>query len=116
MIMHKHDSCHIETVVLLCRKNEEAEKHLLVEYDTEGRHMDNASISVSYREIKEWVSEHYNGMKVHSLYIAQIKRKYGLIERENYNKSKKPGATVPECPPEKEAAIVNALRHFRLID
>ena len=78
--------------------------------------METAPLDASYSRIAKWVADNYNGMKVHSRYIAQIKRKYGLIERENYNKSKKPGATVPECPPEKEAAIVNALRHFRLID
>ena len=44
--IHSIVSGHVETVVLLCRKNEDAEKHVLVEYDTEGRHMDDASINV----------------------------------------------------------------------
>lgn len=77
--------------------------------------MDNASISVSYREIKEWVSEHYNGMNVHTLYIAQAKAKHGLIERENYNKSKKENPRVVQCPPEKMEAIEAALRFYKLI-
>ena len=51
---------HVETVVLLCRKHEAAEKHLLVEYDTDGRHMDNSIVNATYSQIKEWVAEHYN--------------------------------------------------------
>ena len=77
--------------------------------------MDNASISASYPQIKEWVAKYYNGMKVHSLYIAQVKAKHGLIERENYNKSKKEDQRVPQCPPEKVEAIEAALRYYKLI-
>ena len=47
----------METVVLLCRKHEAAEKHLLVEYDTGGRHMDNSIVNATYSQIKEWVGE-----------------------------------------------------------
>ena len=50
-----------------------------------------------------------------SLYVAQVKRKHGIIEQENYNKSKTENAKVPQCPPEKEAAIRAALEHFGLI-
>ncbi|MBQ9827647.1 MAG: 23S rRNA (uracil(1939)-C(5))-methyltransferase RlmD [Lachnospiraceae bacterium] len=106
---------HVETVVLLCRKAEEADRHITVEYYPEGRHMETAPLDASYGRIAKWIEENYNGMKVHTLYIAQVKRKYGLIERENYNKSKNPDAKVPECPPEKEEAIVDALKHFRMI-
>ena len=77
--------------------------------------METAPLDASYRRIKEWIAKHYEGMKVHTLYIAQVKQKHGLIERENYNKSKKPDAKVPVCPPEKEAAIESALRYFHLI-
>lgn len=55
------------------------------------------------------------GLKVSSLYIAQIKQKYGIIERENYNKSKSENARQPQCPPEKEAAITEALKYFGMI-
>ncbi len=54
-------------------------------------------------------------MKVSSLYIAQVKQKYGIIERENYNKAKAEDAKRPKCPLEKERAIVEALRHFGMI-
>ena len=77
--------------------------------------METAPLDASYSRIVRWIEENYNGMKVHTLYVAQVKRKYGLIERKNYHKSTKPDAKVPECPPDKEAAIVEALKHFRMI-
>ena len=57
-------------------------------------------VKATYSQIKDWVSKRYNGMKVHTLYIAQVKEKHGLIERENYNQSKKPDAKVPQVPPD----------------
>ena len=54
-------------------------------------------------------------MKVSNLYIAQVKAKYGIIERENYNKPKSDDARQSKCPKEKENAIVEALRYFRMI-
>ena len=56
-----------------------------------------------------------SGLKVSNLYIAQVKQKYGIIERENYNKPKSEDARQPQCPPEKEKAITEALRHFGMI-
>lgn len=54
-------------------------------------------------------------MKVSHLYIAQIKQKYGIIERENYNKPKSENSKQPKCPPEKEVAITEALKFFGMI-
>lgn len=54
-------------------------------------------------------------MKVSNVYIAQVKQKYGIIERENYHKAKNENAKQPKCPKEKEDAIVEALRHFQMI-
>lgn len=54
-------------------------------------------------------------VKVSTLYIAQIKRKYGLEIGENYNKSKKNDAKIPVCPIEKEKMIVEALKHFQML-
>lgn len=48
-------------------------------------------------------------------YIAQVKQKHGIIERENYNKPKSEDAKQPQCPPEKEGAITEALKHFGMI-
>ncbi|MFR1832365.1 MAG: 23S rRNA methyltransferase [Lachnospiraceae bacterium] len=57
----------------------------------------------AYTQIKDYVLEH-SGMKVSSLYIAQVKQKCSIIERENYNKPKAGDAKQPQCPPEKEKA------------
>ena len=68
-----------------------------------------AESKATYEEIKAYVAEHNDGMKVSNLYIAQVKAKYGIIERENYNKPKSDDARQPKCPKEKEEAIVEAL-------
>ena len=73
-----------------------------------------AESKVIYDEIKAYVLEH-TGLKVSSLHISQVKRKCGLDVGQNYNLSKKEDAKVPQCPPEKEAAIIEALKHFRMI-
>ncbi len=68
----------------------------------------------TYEQIKAYVLEKH-GLKVSSLYIAQVKQKCGIIERENYNKPKSENSRQPKCPPEKEAAITEALKFFRMI-
>ena len=73
-----------------------------------------AESKVIYDEIKAYVLEH-TGLKVSSLHISQVKRKCRLDMGQNYNLSKKEDAKVPQCPPEKEAAIVEALKHFHMI-
>ena len=65
-------------------------------------------------EIKAYVLEH-TGLKVSSLYIAQVKRKCGLEVGQDYHLSKKENAKVPQCPSEKEAAIMDALKHFGML-
>ena len=69
----------------------------------------------TYEKIKAYVLEKY-GFKVSNLYIAQVKDKCGLDKRLNYNLSKKDDQHVPECPKEKEDAIMDAFRHFGLIE
>ena len=73
-----------------------------------------AEKKASYEEIKAYVLEH-SGLKVSNLYIAQVKRKCGIIERENYNKAKAEGVKVPKSPEEKERAIREALEYFRMV-
>ncbi len=68
----------------------------------------------TYQQIKDYVLEH-TGLHVSNLYIAQVKAKHGIIERECYNKAKTEGNRVPKCPLEKEKAIEEALRHFQMI-
>ena len=77
--------------------------------------MEKLPARATYTEIKQWIAANYNGMKVSSLYVAQVKQKHNIIERECYNKPKSENARVPQCPPEKEAAIEAALRHFKMI-
>lgn len=61
------------------------------------------------------MAEQNGGMKVSSLNIAQVKTKYGIIERENYNKPKSEDAKQPRCSLDKEKAIKKALQHFGMI-
>ena len=74
-----------------------------------------AESKATYEEIKKYVAEHNDGMKVTNLYIAQVKTKYGIKERANYNLPKSEDAKQPQCPKEKEDAIVEALRFFQMI-
>ena len=68
----------------------------------------------TYDQIKAYVLETF-GLRVTSLQIAQIKRKLGLPIGEHYNLSQKENQVVPQCPPEKEAAILEALYHFQMM-
>ena len=105
-------SCHVETVVLLSKLN--TKQHIEVELNLDELDLTAAESKATYDEIKAYVLEKY-GLKVSSLYISQVKRKCGLDMGQNYNLSKKEDAKVPQCPPEKEAAIVEALKHFHMI-
>ena len=69
----------------------------------------------TYSEIKDYVFRKFE-LKVSTLNIAQVKRKLGIIGRENYNHSKKENQRVPNCPPQKEQAIINALSWFGMIE
>ena len=104
---------HVETVVLLS-KGEIDSKKVRVEFSLEDMDMSGFQKGATYEQIKTYVLEH-TGLKVSSLYISQIKRKCGLDVGQNYNLSKKEDAKVPQCPPEKEAAIMEALKYFQMI-
>ncbi|MDU7649769.1 MAG: 23S rRNA (uracil(1939)-C(5))-methyltransferase RlmD [Anaerococcus vaginalis] len=106
------ETTHVETVALLYKLN--TEHHLDIEIGEDELSEIDFSKDATYGEIKKYVLDKY-GLKVSSLYIAQIKRKHGLIERENYNFSKKENQRVPNCPEEKEKAIEDALEHFGMI-
>ena len=104
---------HVETVVLLS-KGEVDSKKVRVEFSLEDMDMSGFQNDATYSQIKERVLQQ-TGLKVSSLYIAQIKQKHGIIERENYNKPKSENTRQPKCPPEKEAAITEALKYFGMI-
>ena len=74
-----------------------------------------AETKATYDEIKKYVAEHNDGMKVSNLYIAQIKRKCGIEVRENFNLPKSEDSRQPRCPKEKEDAIVEALKVYQMI-
>ena len=103
---------HIETVCLLSKL--QSKEHIEIEVKMDELDLTSAESKATYEEIKAYVLEH-TGLKVSHLYIAQVKQKYGIIERENYNKPKFEDVRQPQCPPEKEVAIMEALRHFGMI-
>ena len=105
-------SCHVETVCLLSKLH--AKQHIEVEIRMDEMDLTAAEKKATYEEIKAYVLEH-SGLNVSNLYIAQIKQRYGIIERENYNKPKSENARQPQCLPEKEAAITEALKYFKMI-
>ncbi len=73
-----------------------------------------AESAATYEEIKDFVQENF-GFRVTSLQIAQTKRSLGLPVGFNYNPSKKETHYIPQCPPEKAAAIRTALEHFQML-
>ena len=91
------DSGHIETVCLLSKLHE-AERR-----------------QATYEEIKKYVAEYNDGMKVSNLYIAQVKRKCGIELAENFYIPRSEGVKQPQCPKEKEEAIIGALKAFQMI-
>ena len=103
---------HVETVLLLSKIK--TSLHIDIDLDMTELDVTKAETKATYEEIKAYVLEH-TGMKVSHLYIAQVKAKHGIIERDCYNKPKTDGNRVPQCPPEKEKAIEDALRHFQMI-
>ena len=103
---------HVETVALLSKLD--VDKHIDVEIKLDELDLTSAESKVTYAQIKEYILEKFN-LKVSTLYIAQIKKKCGIVLREYYNKSKKVKQVIPQCTPEKEEAIMDALRHFKVI-
>ena len=98
-----------ETVVLFGREN--VDSHISVKLDADKLNL--KSGKATYDDIKAYVREKY-GFEVHSAYIGQVKEKLGIRERKNYNvgSGKRP---MPFCPTEKEEAIIDAFRHFKMI-
>ena len=101
----------VETVCLLVLRNPVT--HINIDVDVEEMVQDKRGMA-TYGQIKDYVLEH-SGLNVSSLYIAQVKQKHGIIERENYNKPKSEDARQPQCPLEKERAITEALKHFGML-
>ena len=99
----------VETVVLLGDKR--VDGHIDIDLDVEK--LESKGGRATYAEIKEYVKGKYR-YSIPSLYIAQMKEKAGLEKRLNYNHGSGENH-IPQCPPEKEEAIMDAFRHFNLI-
>ena len=106
-------TANVETVCLLSKLHE-AKHHVNVRLDMDEMDITSAESKATYEEIKAYVLEKH-GLQVTNLYIAQVKRKCGIIERENYNKPKSEDAKQPQCPEDKEKAIKDALEYFGMV-
>ena len=106
-------TAHVETVVLLS-KGEVDSKKIRVEFSLEDMDMSEFQDGATYTQIKDYVLEH-SGLKVSNLYISQIKRKCGIEVGKNYNLPKSEDSRQPQCPPEKEKAIREAMKYFGMI-
>ena len=106
------NTVHVETVVLLSRKT--PDDTIEVDLNLDELDATSAETKATYEEIKKYVKEKYQ-LKVSNLYISQIKRKCGIEVGINYNLPKSENPKVPQCPPEKERAIRDALEHFQMV-
>ena len=107
-------STHVETVVLLSQLKQKPDDYINVTIELDDMDVTSAETKVTYDEIKKYVAEHNDGMKVSNLYISQVKRKCGIEVGKNYNLPKNEDSRQPQCPEDKESAIVEALKHFKM--
>lgn len=102
----------VETVMSLVQQK--PDDIVKVGIDADELAVTKAESKATYGEIQARVKEQ-TGLNVTPLYIAQVKRKHGIIERECYNKAKSESAKMLICSPDKEKAIEDALRFFGMI-
>ena len=98
-----------ETVVLLSRETNPLTVEVRMEVET-----GEVKEHPTYKRIQEYVQEKY-GFKVHTAYIAEVKRMVGLDMHKAPNAVEQRKHEYHPCPPEKVEAIKDALRHFGLI-
>ena len=134
-------STHVETVVLLSQLKQKPDDYINVTIELDDVDITSAETKATYDEIKKYVSEHNAGMKVSNLYISQVKRKCGIEVEKNLRVATrrmdclqgnpmtaatdlelvpspnlpKEDSRQPQCPEDKESAIVEALKHFKMI-
>ena len=106
------NSEHIETVCALSKLD--VYQKITVDLKMDELDVTAAETKATYEEIREYVKEHAD-LNVSNLYIAQVKRKCGIKERQNYNKPKAENPKQLKCPREKEKAIREALKYFKMI-
>ena len=134
-------TCHVETVVLLSQLKQKPDDYINVTIELDDMDITSAETKATYDEIKKYVAEHNAGMKVSNLYISQVKRKCGIEVGKNLrvatrrmdclqgnsttaatdlelvpspNLPKNEDSRQPQCPEDKESAIVEALKHFKM--
>ena len=132
---------HCETVVLLSQLKQKPDDYINVTIELDDMDITSAETKATYDEIKKYVAEHNAGMKVSNLYISQVKRKCGIEVGKNLrvatrrmdclqgnsttaatdlelvpspNLPKNEDSRQPQCPEDKESAIVEALKHFKM--
>ena len=109
-------SCHVEAVVLLSKGVVDKDNFRKVKVDFSLEDMDLTELrgKATYAQVKDYILNEF-GLKVSSLYIAQVKKKCGIETGENHNLPKAEDAKQPQVTPEKEEAIMKAFRHFGII-
>ena len=132
---------HVETVVLLSQLKQKPDDYINVTIELDDMDITSAETKATYDEIKEYVFEHNAGMKVSNLYISQVKKKCGIEVGKNLrvatrrmdclqgnsttaatdlelvpspNLPKNEDSRQPQCPEDKESAIVEALKHCKM--
>lgn len=106
------NTSHVETVVLLTQRK--PDMSIEITMDEKDLELTRAEAKATYKQITDYVQNRY-GLHVPNLYVAQVKREFGIIERENYNKGKE-GHPIPQVTPEKREAIIDALRFYKMIN
>lgn len=131
----------VETVVLLSQLKQKLDDYINVAIELDNVDITSAETKATYDEIKKYVAEHNAGMKVSNLYISQVKRKCGIEVGKNLRVATRkmdclqgnsttaatdlelvPSPNLPknedsrqsQCPEDKESAIVEALKHFKM--
>lgn len=101
---------HTETVAVLSRKSA-SKSFIPVSISPKDMGLSEEKDQPTYANIRDYVQKTH-GMKVSSLYVAQMKAECGLGTQADRSGDKK----QPKCPPEKREAILDAFRHFGMID
>lgn len=99
----------LETVAVLSRKSA-SKSFIPVSISPKDMGLSEEKDQPTYANIRDYVQKTH-GMKVSSLYVAQMKAECGLETQADRSGDKK----QPKCPPEKREAILDAFRHFGLI-
>ena len=119
------ETVHVETVVLLSHKKPDGHINVKVEFgEGEGKvPLDNIAKRaetykpkerVTYKMIKEYIEAKY-GFKVHTAYIAEVKRDLGLPMYDAPNAVEELKQPRKHPTVEKVEAIKDALKHFEVI-